>query len=85
GFDLCRVIKAEPALKDVPVIFVTAHAEQEFEVRALEAGACDFIAKPVNEAVLRARVTTHLQIRRLTASLRELATTDALTGLANRR
>lgn len=85
GFDLCRVIKAEPALKDVPVIFVTAHAEQEFEVRALEAGACDFIAKPVNEAVLRARVTTHLQVRRLTASLRELATTDALTGLANRR
>lgn len=85
GLDLCRVLKAEASFRDMPIIFVTAHTEQEFEVRALEAGACDFISKPVHEPLLRARVRTQLQIKQLTDDLREQAMSDGLTGLANRR
>jgi diguanylate cyclase (GGDEF)-like protein len=85
GFDLCRILKGEARLKDVPVIFVTGHTEQEFEVTALECGAADFINKPPHAPVLRARVLNQLTMRRLTEELREQAMTDGLTQLANRR
>ncbi len=85
GFEVCAAMKADPALADVPVIFVTSHSGTEFELQGLDAGAVDFIAKPVSEPLLLARVRTQLRVKRLTDELRRMATVDALTGLANRR
>jgi diguanylate cyclase (GGDEF)-like protein len=85
GFDVCTAMKADPVLAEVPVIFVTGHSDTEFELRGLEAGAVDFIAKPVSEPLLLARVRTQLRVKRLTDELRRMASVDALTGVANRR
>lgn len=85
GLDLCRQLKQLPATAEVPVIFVTAHGSQEAEVAGLQAGAVDFIHKPIHPVIVRARVNTHLQLKRQADLLRELAFRDGLTGLANRR
>lgn len=85
GYEVCAAMKADARLADIPVIFVTGHGETEAEVRGLEAGAVDFITKPVNAALLLARVRTQLRIKSLTDELRNLATTDGLTGVSNRR
>ena len=85
GFELLRNLKAESALADVPVIFITSHTEAGFEVSALDMGAADFIAKPLKSSRVLARVRTQLRVKHLADELRRTATTDALTGIANRR
>lgn len=85
GYQVCEALKADAALADVPVIFITAHREQDFELRGLEAGAVDFLAKPISEPLLLARVRTQLRIKRLTDELRRIGITDALTETVNRR
>lgn len=85
GYQVLDALKARPDMADVPVIFVTGHAEQAFEVSAFEAGAADFIAKPVRAALILARVSTQLRLKRMADQLRLAASTDALTGVANRR
>lgn len=84
GFDICAELKREPRFRDVPIIFVTSHSTQARELEGFAAGAADFIAKPVSEPLLRARVGTHLRMQRLTTELRRLSSTDALTHVANR-
>ena len=69
GFQLCERLKADPLTRDIPVIFVTARTDVESETRALAAGGVDFIPKPVNEAVVRARVRLQLALRRQTRDL----------------
>jgi diguanylate cyclase (GGDEF)-like protein len=85
GYEVCSALRASAAVRDIPVIFVTALTHPEDETRALEAGAVDFITKPFNVAVVRARVRTQLTIKRQADAMRELTLTDALTGVANRR
>ncbi|WP_028102460.1 diguanylate cyclase domain-containing protein [Pseudoduganella violaceinigra] len=85
GYDVCAALRASPDVLGIPVIFVTALTTPEDETRALEAGAVDFITKPFNIAVVRARVRTHLTLKRQSDAMRELTLTDALTGVANRR
>ena len=85
GFQVCEALKADPALRDVPVIFVTSHSEPEFEVSGFEVGAADFIAKPFNPPLVLARVTTQLRLKQSADALRRIATIDVLTGVANRR
>ncbi|MDD3518491.1 MAG: diguanylate cyclase [Chromatiales bacterium] len=85
GLEVCRSLKADPATADIPVIFVTAQSDPADETRALEAGGVDFITKPVNPAVVRARVKTHLTLKAQSDLLRSLAFVDGLTGVANRR
>lgn len=63
GHEVCRQLKANPATRDIPVIFVTAHNNPEAESLGLQVGAVDFISKPVNAAVVRARVRSHLLLR----------------------
>lgn len=84
GFEICAELKSEPRFADVPIIFVTSHSTQASELEGFAAGAADFIAKPVSEPLLRARVGTHLRMQRLTTDLRRLSNTDALTRVANR-
>jgi diguanylate cyclase (GGDEF)-like protein len=85
GYAVCAALRASADTRDIPVIFVTALKTPEDETRALGAGAADFITKPVNAAVVRARVRTHLTIKRQSDALRALTLTDGLTSVANRR
>ncbi|MBH9577935.1 diguanylate cyclase [Inhella proteolytica] len=85
GLAVCQALKAQELTRDIPVIFVTAHGNDEVETRGLEAGAVDFIHKPINPAVVRARVRTHLTLKQQSDQLRRLAFIDGLTGLHNRR
>lgn len=85
GYDVCRHLKADPDTQDCAIIFVTAASTSESEIRALSAGAVDFITKPLNPPVVRARVQTHLKLQHQSAALAKLASKDGLTGLYNRR
>src|SRR6218665_97348 len=84
GGQVCEAMSQDPDLAAIPVIFVTGHTDSDSEVRALIAGAVDFIAKPVHEAVLLARVRTHLRLKSLSDELRRSAALDGLTQLSNR-
>ncbi len=85
GFEVCAELKADPAFASVPVIFVTSHQDEAFEIAGFEEGAADFIRKPVSPSLVLARVNTQLRMKRMADELRSSAVTDALTGVANRR
>ena len=85
GHEVCRQLKADPETRDIPIIFVTAHSDEEAEARALDAGAVDFITKPINPRIVRARVKTHLTLKAQTDLLRHWVYIDGLTGVHNRR
>lgn len=85
GYEVCRRLKADPAGKDIPVIFVTALDEDVDEERGLSLGAVDYIAKPFSVPVVLARVRNHLELARKTRMLERLALVDGLTEVANRR
>jgi diguanylate cyclase (GGDEF)-like protein len=85
GYAVCTALKADPATRDIPVIFVTAYTDAAQESQGLEVGAVDFISKPVNPAVVRARVKTHLTLKFQSDLLRQLVFLDGLTGVFNRR
>jgi diguanylate cyclase (GGDEF)-like protein len=85
GFEVCTRLKADAATSHIPVIFVTAHNDASEETHGLSVGAVDFIAKPVNPAVVRARVKTHLTLKFQSDVLRKLVFLDGLSGVFNRR
>jgi len=85
GHEVCRRLKTEQTTRDIPVIFVTGHTDPDAETTGLGLGAVDFIAKPFNPAVVRARVRTHLTLKRQADQLRSWIYIDGLTGTHNRR
>ncbi len=85
GFEVCIALKAQDATRNIPIIFVTAHTDAAQETHGLSLGAVDFIVKPVNPAVVRARVKTHLTLKFQSDLLRKLVFMDSLTGVFNRR
>ncbi len=70
GYEVCRQLKEQEKTKDIPIIFVTARSNEDDEVMGFEAGAIDFIVKPVQELTLLARVATHLELSNLRTKLR---------------
>lgn len=85
GFDFCRRLKADERTQSIPVIFVSALDTVAEQTKGFELGAVDYITKPVELPILRARVRTHTRLYRQTRQLESLAATDSLTGLSNRR
>ena len=71
GYETCRQLKANPETKDVPVIFLTAKAEVEDEIKGFELGAVDYITKPISPPIVLARVHTHLQLKRIRDYLKD--------------
>jgi len=71
GFEVCRVLKANPNLWDVPVIFISALNETKDIVKALTSGGVDYITKPFQAEEVRARVATHLQLYRQKKELQQ--------------
>ncbi|NVO05904.1 MAG: diguanylate cyclase [Rhodoferax sp.] len=85
GFEVCKRLKEDESTRHIPVIFVTAHTDPAQETHGLSLGAVDFIAKPINPDVVRARVKTHLTLKFQSDLLRKLVFLDGLTGVFNRR
>ncbi|AIB13313.1 hypothetical protein ABAZ39_15270 (plasmid) [Azospirillum argentinense] len=71
GYAVCRLLKTDPATADVPVIFITSLSSPEEEAFGLETGAVDYVTKPFSPAIVRARVATHLSLRRANRSLKD--------------
>jgi len=72
GFEVCRRVKADPRLKDIPVVFLTAKTDPESLLRGFQSGGVDYITKPFNPDELLARVRTHLRLHRTERDLRGL-------------
>lgn len=99
GFEVSRRLKRDPSLPYIPIILVTARGETEDKVEGLDAGADDYLTKPINFPELEARVRSMLRIKKLqdeldrknrqleeaNRQLRRLSITDGLTGLYNHR
>jgi signal transduction histidine kinase len=90
GFETCALFKADPGLRDIPVIFVSALSEPFDKVQAFAGGAVDYVTKPFHLDEVRVRVETHLALSRLHARLeaqnQELAAAnDRLRALEDAR
>jgi len=85
GYEVLRLLRADPQTAHIQVIFITGKGRPEDEARGLKMGAADYITKPFNATVVVARVATHLQVVRQRRLLEHLAHMDGLTELANRR
>jgi len=71
GFETCRQLQTNPESAHIPVIFMTALANPADKVRGFEAGAVDYVTKPLQQEEVLARITTHLRLRDLSRSLQE--------------
>lgn len=85
GFALLQELKATQITRYVPVILVTSLADAQYEERGLVLGAVDYVTKPFNPTVVKARVNTHVQLYHYQMQFKEQAMIDELTGVANRR
>ena len=82
GFEVCRRLKSNPATHFIPVVIVTALDSPSDRVRGLEAGADDFLTKPVSDVVLIARVRSLTRLKMMTDELRMRAITSLEIGMA---
>jgi diguanylate cyclase (GGDEF)-like protein len=85
GLEMLDRLRARATPSELPVIMVTARAESEAVVQALEHGANDYVTKPVQLDIAVARINTHVALKRGEERIRREATVDPLTGLYNRR
>src|SRR6201999_3442937 len=82
GFEGCRRLKANPATHHIPVVMVTALDQPSDRVRGLEAGADDFLTKPVSDIALLARVRSLTRLKMMTDELRMRAVSGHQVGMA---
>ncbi len=85
GFQVLGELKESDKTRHIPVIFVTGLARVEDEERGFREGAVDYIVKPFNTSIVKARVKTHLQIVKHLRTIERLGMIDALTDIPNRR
>ncbi|RKZ87384.1 MAG: hypothetical protein DRR19_13705 [Candidatus Parabeggiatoa sp. nov. 1] len=70
GFEVCRQLKQDATLADIPIIFLTAKTEKEDVIAGLSLGAVDYVTKPFNKSELLSRVNTHLELQATKEELR---------------
>ncbi len=85
GFTLLKRLQEEIVTQSVPVILITSLSDVTHEQRGLIMGAVDYITKPFNAAIVKARVNTHVKLYRYRRQAEQQSMTDQLTGIANRR
>ena len=85
GYAVCRRLRADPRFTTIPIVMVTGHEDSTAITRAFDAGATDFIAKPVNWALLPRRLEYILRNAASAERIERLAYFDPLTGLPNRQ
>lgn len=73
GFEVCRRLKADPATRDIPVVFLTAKIGVDDEERGLSIGAVDYMTKPISPPILMARIKIHLALKAQSDFLRDKA------------
>jgi len=71
GFEVCEALKADPATREIPVVFISAHQEPADKLGAFEVGGVDFITKPFQAEEVMARIRTHLDLHQLRRDLEE--------------
>lgn len=71
GYEVCRRLKADPALQRIPVIFLTARTDAEAEQMGLDCGAVDYLTKPISPPIALARVRNHLALKAAADQLRD--------------
>lgn len=81
GFEVCEKIRADPAIMHIPVVMVTALSDASDRVRGLEAGADDFLTKPVNDVALFARVRSLVRLKMMTDEWRLRESTSGQLGM----
>lgn len=64
GYEVCRRLKADPRTRNMAVVFITAMGNEEHEAKGLDLGAVDFIAKPFQPRLVRARVANHVALKK---------------------
>ena len=72
GYSVCKLLKDTQKTQDIPIVFVTALGEAEDETKGFDLGAIDYIVKPVNPAIVHARVSSQIQLSQLNRQLQEL-------------
>jgi diguanylate cyclase (GGDEF)-like protein len=85
GFEVIKRLKENDNTRYIPVIFVTAISEVTNEAMGFQLGAVDYITKPFHPHIVKARVKTHLELKRRGDVLEMLSSIDSLTGVPNRR
>jgi diguanylate cyclase (GGDEF)-like protein len=85
GFEVCKAFKNDPALAEVPIIFITSHESAQLEAKGIELGAADFINKPPHAPLVLARVRTYQRLKMLSDTMRSSVKIDFLTGAVTRR
>jgi two-component system cell cycle response regulator len=80
GYEVCRRLKADPVTSHIPVVMVTALSDAEDRVRGLDAGAEDFLTKPVDDFLLYSRVNTLMRYNAVTSELRKREASGLKTG-----
>jgi len=83
GYEVCRRLKADPNTAHIPVVMVTALSEANDRVRGLEAGADDFLTKPVNDVALFARVRSLVRLKMTMDELRHRNATSSSFGVTS--
>lgn len=71
GYEVCKALKNNPVTKDIPILFLTACDDVQNEIKGLELGAVDYITKPFSASILKARVKTHLELRKAREALKQ--------------
>ena len=83
GFEVCRHLKSNPATSHIPIVMVTALDQPADRVRGLDAGADDFLTKPVNDIALLTRVRSLVRLKMVTDELRMRAATSREMGMGD--
>ena len=85
GYDVCKRIKNNETIKNIPIIFITGRTSQEDEEYGLNLGAIDYITKPFNKAIVKLRIKNYLDLKIKNDMLEKLSMYDGLTNIRNRR
>jgi len=85
GYEVCEILKSDEDTQEIPILFITAHSDDESIEKAFQVGGNDYVSKPFKAVELLARVNMHLKLRETLDSLAYMATRDFMTGIYNRR